>query len=171
MSDQVAVPLAVDPRINLPKRARRPSKVSRSAKEAVLDGLRRGETLTYMLAMDDSLPSMAAIAAARRADPAFKKAFQEARDDGLELRIEECLDYGGSVRNDRKLSVAADRYANTVVRVAEKLSPDLFGKKSDGGGKGTGKVTINLVNFGNQDQATPLTTVDIEPLAIENKQG
>jgi hypothetical protein len=117
------------------------------AKAQIIERLRHGQTLWGMLNENPELPSINAIAKAAKADPQFAADMQEARDIGNVARIEEGIDFQGSVRGNKHLSIAAEKYVNSAIKVAEKLSPKTMGqliKHADADGN---KLTVNVMRF------------------------
>jgi hypothetical protein len=160
-------PLLQDSQPRLLPRAERGIPCDAAAKAKILDGLRHGQTLFSLLNSDTTLPSLYEIYKARKADPAFADEMQEARDIGAVMRVEEAIDYQGSVRGNKHASIAAEKYVNSAIKVAEKLSPKTMGplvRHADADGN---KLVVNLVSFSIAPEQKPQA---IEAEAVEVAQ-
>lgn len=133
--------LAFDPR----KRPKQP--LTDDAKREILDGMASGLTLYRLLWANPHLPNYEQVQQLRRDDPKFAEQFEIARENGQEARLEEALDHQYSVRENRELSVAAAKYLESSVRIAEKLAPKRFGQLIRHAGHDGEALTVQVVSY------------------------
>jgi hypothetical protein len=132
-----------------------------AAAEYLLEQLRCGRTLWAIVRDNERLPDQKTINAYRKANPDYDAAFVEARSEGLSMRVEEALEYQGSVRGDKALSVAAAKYLDGAVKVAEKLAPKSFGPLVRHAGHDGNELTVKVVEY-----AKPKPVIDAKAVEL-----
>lgn len=142
------------------------------AKARIIELLRAGQTQWAMLRNNPDLPSESTIWLARQNDPEFDAAFRAAREEGQVARLEEAHEYIGSVRTDKHLAIAAEKYANVTIKIAEKLAPKTLGamiKHADADGN---KLTINVLDY-KQSLEPPIDAEfkELPPLSSSTNDG
>lgn len=128
-------------------RTRPPQPWSDSAESEILDGLRSGQTLYSLLWTNPHLPNYTQVQHRRRLNVDFAAKYDEAREEGQEYRIEEAIDHSHKVRGDRALSVAAGKYLDATVKVAEKLAPRRFSPLQRHAGHDGSGLTVQVVSW------------------------
>lgn len=116
-------------------------------KEMILRGLMGGAGITTILRDLPGAPGFGAVIRARRRDADFDAAYSQARAAGAEVLIDEALDYSFAVRADKTMSIAAHRYADTVLKSAEKAAPREYGPLLKLAGHDGGALQIGVISF------------------------
>lgn len=158
-SDVVSVGLDANAAFKPIRRANVP--MTDAAAEYLLEQLRCGRTLWAVIRDNEQLPDQRTILAYRKANAEYDALFVEARSEGLAMRVEEALEYQGSVRGDKTLSVAAAKYLDGAVKVAEKLAPKSFGPLVRHAGHDGGELTVNVVEY-----AKPKPVIDANAVEL-----
>lgn len=135
-----------------------------AAWEYLLEQLRCGRTLWAILRDNEQLPDPKTIAAYRKSDAELDAAFVEARTEGLTARVEEALEYQGSVRGDKSLSVAAAKYADVAMKTAEKLAPKSFGQLVRHAGHDGNELTVKVVDYAKPQPVIDANAVELPAL-------
>jgi hypothetical protein len=131
-------------------------------KAIILDCLRSGMTLSAALIHNPELPGAPVIQAARRADEAFNKAYDEARLDGLEAAIDEATDYSFATRGNPKLSASAKRYLDGQLATAAAVAPKRYGGMVKLAGADGEALRILTVNYNTNEPVQALTAETVE---------
>lgn len=121
--------------------------VTAEHKERLLAWLYSGRSVASFLRGNPDAPSYSAFQNARNLDPEFGKQWEAARVAGLEALIDEAGDYAFACRGDKALAIAADRYSNTVQRIAEKLAPKQFGPMLKHAGHDGEALSVSVVSY------------------------
>lgn len=150
-------------RRDLARTSRDAAELSDFDKSEILRGLISGTGITTILKDLPGAPGFGAVIRARRHDAAFDAAYAEARAAGAEVLIDEALDYSFGARADKQLSTAAHRYADTILKSAEKLAPKQYGPLLKLAGHDGNALSINVVTF----QEKPQQLIDVTAETVE----
>lgn len=147
-----------------------PADLSEADKAAVIEGLHGGLSLATILRIRPSISGSIAVYRARRNDPAFDKAYTDAKNAGIAVRIDESVDYAMSVRADAKKAVGAAQYARAVLMSAEKLAPKEFGPLVKVAGHDGNALSISVISFKDAGAVVlDAEAVEVTPITDQSK--
>lgn len=145
-------------------RNERTGELSDYDKAEIIRGLTVGTGITTILKDLPGAPGFGAVIRARRRDPEFDGAYAQARAAAAEILIDEALDYSYAVRSDKQLSTAAHRYADTILKSAEKMAPKEYGPLLKLAGHDGGRLAVAVISFKDvptiEERATDITPID-----------
>jgi hypothetical protein len=133
-------------------------------KALIIRGLEAGQGIPAILREYPGIPGIAAINRAKKRDPAFAAAIDEARANGAEILVDEAIDYAFATRTNTKLSASANRYAQTAMAAAEKLAPKRFGPLLKLAGHDGNKLEVALVSYKDAGQAIEADYSEVQQL-------
>lgn len=162
---QPVVAIGTTPNMMTTPRINPDAVVTDDVKQAIVERLADGQTLRAIIRDDPALPSYYKVAQARKADAAFDEAVTFMRSTGLENRIEEAIEWQGTVRGNKHLAVAAEKYANVVLKSAAALAPKTLGPMVRHAGADGNDLVVNVVSFA--DQPTDGGTLDATDAPVD----
>jgi hypothetical protein len=127
----------------------------------LLAAIRAGNSAQQYIRLNPHMPSIDAYYWQRAHNPAFREADEQAREIGMETRITEALDNQYSVRTDKALSIAAQKYSEVALKAAAAMSPKRFGPMVRHAGHDGGALTVQVVRFSDLP-SEQLTAIDAE---------